>query len=74
MGGYEVAKAVAEREGLSLYRISKEMGRNPNFLSSASGRGSSPSCATMAEVLSHCGWKLVAVPSDSIPEGGIVIN
>ena len=74
MGGYDAVKTIAETEGLSLYSISKAMGRNPNYITSAANRGTSPSCSTLSEVLSHCGWSLVAIPDDSIPDEAIVID
>ena len=74
MNGYAAVRAIAEREGLSLYSISRQMGKNVNYLSNAASRGASPSCSTLSDALSHCGWKLVALPGYAVPDSAIEVD
>lgn len=50
---------MCEEAGKSQRTVSKEIGRNPSFLSTSMSKGSVPRVDTMAAIARACGFELV---------------
>lgn len=74
MDSLEALKAAAAAAGVPVTHIGRAMGKRDNYVSNAATRGSTPKADTLARMLGVCGWALVAVPSDEIPAGALVID
>lgn len=74
MRGIEAVKAAADASGTPTTHIGRAMGKRDNYVAVAAYKGADPSAGNVARMLGVCGWSLVAVPSDEIPAGALVID
>lgn len=74
MHALEAVKSAAVNSGMSMYRLSKEMGKGATYMGGALGRKSDPRAETLAHMLEPCGYKLCAVPSDLVTGEMLVID
>lgn len=74
MDFYDALRHVTDSAGVSMRAASRAAGRDATFAGSAAARGSQPRTDTAAALLDACGWALVAMPADSIPDGAICID
>lgn len=70
---YDALEEMAKTAGRSIYSIQKELNRG-NTLVASKSRGSILRSDTLAKVAEVCGYALVLVPEDSMPEGAIAIE
>lgn len=61
MQGKDVARALVEHGGLTLWSASKALGRSGQYLDTVARRGSVPSLDTAAAIADVCGCDLVLV-------------
>ena len=64
MKPYEVIRAALDYSGRTPTKVSLSMGRAHNYLTKLLKRKTSPSCETMALILSELGFRLVARSND----------
>lgn len=64
----EALRAVVRASGKSAIQISREIGRQPNYVSSLLHSGSVPSCETFASIAAACGASLQVVLDDEVME------
>lgn len=74
MDAFGAVKAAAAESGLSMYSVSKALGKNTGYMATAISRGSSPRSDTLASMANACGYSLCLVPSDAVPESAFVID
>lgn len=74
MDSMEAIKAAADAAGVPTTHIGRKLGKSDSYYSAYASRGSDPSAGNVARMLGVCGWSLVAVPSDEIPAGALVID
>ena len=74
MYAMDAVKEAAGNAGISLYRVSLDMGKSRQYVNSVITRGSTPQADTLARMLDVCGYKLVAVPGDNVPSDALVID
>ena len=74
MKAIEAVKEAANRSGVSLYAVSKAMGKDGNYMSAYMWRGSTPQADTLAAMLDACGYDLVAVPKGEAPGCALAIG
>lgn len=67
---YEVAK----RSGTPTTAIGPAVGKSRVYVARMKTANSDPSTANAARVLEACGWKLVAIPADKVPDEAIEIS
>ena len=71
---YDALTQVAKASGIGTTKMSELAGRNKNFVSNSKNKGAIPRVDTYARLLKGCGWSLVAIPDDRVPDGAIVID
>lgn len=75
MTGSEALAALPKQVNKSRRKLSAEMGKTPNYLSSLIAQGSNPTADTLAAVGKVSGYILALVPaSEKLPRGSIVIG
>lgn len=74
MGPYDAVKRAAEACGVSTNSIGRSLGKADSYVSSGASRGSVPRADVLAAMLGVCGWSLVAMPSEDVPDGAVVID
>lgn len=67
---YEVAK----RADTPTTKLGLLIGKNRGYVAKMKSNKVDPSTANAARLLEACGWKLVAVPEDDVPESALVIS
>lgn len=67
-----IEKMVASRE-TTVYAVQNEM-RKPNLITSSKCQNLSMRADGVARIADVCGYDLVLVPADSLPDGAIVIE
>lgn len=67
---YEVSKTTET----PVTKIGLMIGAKRGYVSQMKRSGTDPSTANAAKLLAACGWKLVAIPSDMVPECAIEIS
>ncbi len=71
---YEALTEAAECAGLSLSSVGVKLGHSRTYVSVGMSRGSMPSVTNAASMLEVCGYKLCAIPEDSVPADALVID
>lgn len=71
---YDAVEHAAKSAGMTLAQVGREAGRTGAYITSARARGSLPKVDNAAAIMEACGWRLVAVPCDSVPADGLVIS
>lgn len=66
MNGYDAVYSVAMMKRKTIKSIESELGLTRNSISSGRGSGSAPSSSRLSKMLGTCGYKLVAVPEDTV--------
>lgn len=66
--------AAAKASGVTYTSIADAMGKRPNYINVALNSGREPQAAIVASMLEPCGYKLAAIPSDSVPDDALVID
>lgn len=74
MDAYDALREAANREGVPLRQIGRELGKPDNYVNSAMSRGSVPRCDTMAKMAEVCGHSLALVPFEDVPDSALVIG
>ena len=74
MYAMDALKQAANKAGISLYRISIDIGKSRQYVNSMITRGSTPQCDTMARMLDVCGFGLYAIPYEDAPKDAIQIT
>lgn len=74
MEAIEAVKEAAKKSGVTYAAIADAMGKRPNYISSTARQGGSQQANTLAAMLEPCGYKLAAIPSDSVPDDALVID
>jgi hypothetical protein len=64
----------AAHAGVSTSSIGPKLGKNRAYVARMKTAGSDPSTANAARMLEACGWKLVALPADEVPEGALEVS
>lgn len=67
---YEVAK----RSGMPTTQVGPAIGKNREYVSKIRSAGADPSTANAARMLEACGWKLVAIPEDNVPDEALIVS
>lgn len=71
----DVIRAAAKNAGKKLTYIGPELGKDRSYISVIMSNGVDPSCKTMSDILSVCGYELCAVEKGTeLPEGSFVIT
>lgn len=70
----QAIRTAAKIAGKSLNSVSRDVGKNDNYLSVTFGRGSVPKSDTLAQLADTCGYSLALVPSSHVPPDAIVID
>lgn len=70
----DAVKEAASRTGTPITAIGPAIGKTKTYVSSIAGKESRPRCDTLVSMLGACGYKLCAIPRDSVPESAIVIE
>lgn len=65
---------VAKKAGIPTTKIGPAVGKNREYVSKMKTADSDPSTANAARMLEACGWKLVALPENEVPESALVIS
>lgn len=65
---------VASKTGTPVTKIGLGIGTGREYVSRMKRNGTDPSTSNAARMLGVCGWKLVAVPEDDVPESALVIS
>ena len=74
MKAIDALKEALNSSGIPVTHIGLKLGRRPNYVSGIATRGSTPQADTLASMLSVCGYVLVALPADQVPESALVID
>ena len=74
MYAMDAVKQAANRAGLTLYRVSLDMGKTRQYVNNIITRGSVPQADTLARMLDICGYSLCAIPKDKVPEDALIIS
>lgn len=74
MKAMQAIKVISKIKGISFYRMSLEMGKSKQYVSSIVGRKSNPQIDTYINMLSTCEYTLCALPIDKVPEEAIIID
>lgn len=74
MDAYSAVRAMSKDSSITLYAISKALGKSANYINNGASRGSIPRCDTMARMADVCGYKLALVPADELTKGALVIG
>lgn len=74
MYAMDALKQAATNAGISLYRISLDIGKSRQYVNSMITRGSTPQCDTMARMLDVCGYGLYAIPYKDAPTDALQIT
>lgn len=74
MQAYDALRQAAKDAGTPLTHIGPAMGKPATYVNNGITRGSSPRCNTMAAMLRVCGYSLVAIPREDIPESALIID
>ena len=74
MDMYEVIYSACDYAGISTNECSKRSGRAANYISSMKSRSASIGVPIMVQLLNECNFRLVAVPSDQVPDGALTIE
>lgn len=70
----QAIRKAADTAGKSLNAVSREVGKNDNYLSVTFGRGSVPKADTLAQLANACGYHLALLPAGTDAPGAIVID
>ena len=65
---------VADKVGMPVTRIGLGIGAGREYVSRMKRNDTDPSTANAARLLETCGWKLVAVPADKVPDEAIEVS
>lgn len=74
METYEAVKAAAKSKGISLNKLSRELGRADSYIATAISRHSDPAAKNLAAMAAVCGYVLALVPEDELPVDALVID
>lgn len=74
MDAFEALQKAGDAKGITMYRVSKALGKPNSYISNSKSRGSSPKCDTMASMAEVCGYSLALIPSDNVPDDALVID
>lgn len=74
MHANDVLKQAAATAGVPITHIGPALGKAPNYVNNSTSRSSTPRCDTMAAMLGVCGYALVAVPREDVPDTAIEIG
>lgn len=74
MHANEALKQAAATAGVPITHIGPALGKALNYVNNSTSRGSTPRCDTMAAMLNVCGYALVAVPREDVPETAIELD
>lgn len=74
MDAYDALREAANRGGVPLRQIGRELDKPDNYVNSAMSRGSVPRCDTMAKMAGVCGYGLALVPEADMPDSALVIG
>ena len=66
MQAMQALKDIAKEQNKSLYRISLDIGKTKQFVSSTITNGSNPRTDTYAKMLATCNYTLCAVPNERV--------
>lgn len=70
----EIIYRAAEHAGISTSSIGQKLGKNRAYVAKMKTAGSDPSTANAARMLEACGWKLVALPEDKVPDEALIVS
>ncbi len=70
----QAIRKAADTAGKSLNAVSREVGKNDNYLSVTFGRSSVPKADTLAQLANACGYRLALLPAGTDAPGAIVID
>lgn len=74
VGFYDILKRIAANEEVPITAIGPKIGKGASYVNGGAARGSDPSTSNAAAMLEACGWRLVAVRSDAVPDAAYVIE
>lgn len=74
MHANDALKQAAAAAGVPITHIGPTSGKAPNYVNNSTSRESTPRCDTMAAMLNVCGYALVAVPREDVPETAIELD
>ena len=74
MNAIEIVYEAARRAGMSTSSIGPKIGKNRAYVARMKNAGSDPSTANAARMLEACGWSLIAMPADEVPQNALVIS
>lgn len=74
MYAMDALRSAARAKGISLYALSKAIGKTPQYANSIVTRGSTPRADTLSRMLKACDYELCAVPQGEVTEHMFVID
>lgn len=74
METYEAVKAAAKSKGISLNKLSRELGKADSYIATAISRNSDPAAKNLAAMAAACGYTLALVPNGELPSDALVID
>jgi hypothetical protein len=74
MNFYDAVREISTLSGVSETEAFEKMGKHRSYISRARSRGSVPQVDNASDIVEAFGWKLVAVPSDEVPEVAVQIT
>ena len=77
MYAMDAVREIAKRRGISLYRISLDMGKTRQYINATITNNSTPKVDTLSNMIGVCGYGLYAIADeekDALPDTAIPIN
>ena len=74
MNFWEIIYTTANNAGIPTTKLGPKLGLSREYVAVCKSRGVSPSVENAARILSVCGYKLAAIPVDSVPENVLIIE
>ena len=71
---YQVLRNISRKETLSYTAIAEMLGRSSGYITTIVSRKTEPRTDNAATILEACGWQLVAIPKQDVPESAIIID
>ena len=74
MNSMDALRAVAADAGVPITHIGRAMGKRDNYVSVAINKGTDPKAGTLAAMAEACGYALVLLPADDVPDGAVKVD
>lgn len=71
---YDALYKVAKSKGIAIESLSMALGKSPRYIGVGKSRGSSPSVDNAAKMFKVCGYSIIAVPDEEIPENALILT